>query len=51
MVSIGNTFYGARNDGAIYQYNRPLPKASNESEHIDEESQINFDDDEEKEDQ
>ena len=44
MVSIGTTFFGARNDGALYQYNRPFPKATNDREAhaMDEESVINF---------
>ena len=44
MISIVTTFFGARNDGALYQYKRPFPKATNDREAnaMDWESLINF---------
>lgn len=44
MVSIRETFLGSRNDGALYQYNRPLPKATQMDVEDENESQIHFDD-------
>ena len=42
-VLAGETFFGVRGDGKIYQYNRPIPSIEPERMDIEEESKIEFD--------